>query len=405
MRHLWVSVVFSAVGWAQPALSLREAVSDALANHPLLAASAEQAAAAEGLRVQAGLRPNPRLVVQTENLRAHGSPGFRYGSDADTFAYLSQVFETAGKRGHRVEVASANLRKAQLDRELLSRRIANRVRAAYWSAAAAERSAALLLENIGTFRQILHYHEVRVREGAMAEADLLRVRLESERLEISAGTVALEADRARIHLFREMGKPEFPEVRFSEPVEPSEADLPRVDVARALENRTEMKIARAALEQALAGVRLQHAAARPDLDVLFGYKRSQGFHTVLGGVQINLPVSDRNQGNIVAAEREIKVAEANLAATEALVRAEVQAARREFEIRRRMVLTALPNLNDHAQESSKISLAAYREGGADLLRLLDSERVRIETHLLHMRTLAEYQQSRVALETALGVEP
>jgi outer membrane protein TolC len=62
-------------------------------------------------------------------------------------------------------------------------------------------------------------------------------------------------------------------------------------------------------------------------------------------------------------------------------------------------------LRDKAQESARISLAAYREGGADLLRLLDSERTRSEVQLLHFRTLGEYQQSRVALETAVGVAP
>ena len=62
-------------------------------------------------------------------------------------------------------------------------------------------------------------------------------------------------------------------------------------------------------------------------------------------------------------------------------------------------------MREQADETSRIALGAYREGGADLLRLLDAERVRIDIELLYLRTLAEYRQSMVALEAAMGVEP
>ncbi len=405
MKSYPLLALVSLVCQAQTSLSLRDAVSQALRTHPLLAAGSERIAAAEGLRVQSSYRPNPRIILQTENLRAHGEPGFKFSDQADTYAYFSQLIETAGKRDRRVEVASANVRRAELERELLERQIAGRVKLAYWNAAGAQKAYELLLDTIRNFRQIVDYHEARVREGAMAEVDLLRVRLEGERLDLAANSAALEAERARIALFREMGQSQFPAVMFTEPLERMDGDLPSVDPARALAERTEVKLARLEAERARANLRLQKAAAKPDLDVLAGYKRAAGFHTLLAGVQVSLPVANRNQGNIVAAGREVRVAEASLAAVEALVAAEVQAARRDFEIRRRQVLEALPALRDRASESSRISLAAYREGGADLLRLLDSERVRFEIQLLYYRALADYQQSKVALETAMGVAP
>ncbi len=404
MKHLSLLLILSSAACAQAALSLKEAVREALAAHPLLAASAARVAASEGLRTQAGLRPNPKFILQTENLRAWGAPSFSFSHEADAFAYVSQLVETAGKRARRVEAASANLVRAGLERELLARQIAARVKLAYWIAVGAEKSRDLLEENAKTFRQMVEYHELRVREGAMAEADLLRIRLEAERLALEASSAALAADRARIHLLREMGRVQFDPVAFSEPLE-TLGDLPPPDPARALENRTEMKLARTALEQTRASLRLQQAAWKPDLNFSLGYKRTTGFHTLLGGVSVDLPAVNRNQGSIAAAEREVRAAEADLAAAEALVRAEVATARHDFEVRRRQVLEALPSLRDKAQESSRISLAAYHVGGTDLLRLLDSERTRIEVQLLYFRTLADYQQSRAALETALGVAP
>jgi cobalt-zinc-cadmium efflux system outer membrane protein len=345
------------------------------------------------------------MFFQVENLRGHGQPGFVYGRDADTYAYVSQVIETSGRRGLRTEAASANVRRAELERELLARQIAARVKHAYWSAAGAQRVHELLVESMNTFRQVVEYHELRVREGAMAEADLLRVRVESERFAIAANSAALDAERARIQLLREMGRTEFPEVQLTDKLDDTGPFAETVDAARALEERLEVRAARQAVEQAQTALRLERASARPNIDLLAGYKRSGGFNTVLGGVQVDLPFANRNQGNIGAAEAEVRVAEASLAAVEATVKAEVRAAQSEYELRRRQLLETLRTLREHASESSKIALAAYREGGLDLLRLIDSERVRLDVEALYGRTLAEYRQSIVNLETALGVAP
>jgi outer membrane protein TolC len=83
----------------------------------------------------------------------------------------------------------------------------------------------------------------------------------------------------------------------------------------------------------------------------------------------------------------------------------VQAARSDYELRRSQVTTLLQPLVEQASETYRIADAAYREGGSDLLRLLDAQRVRIEARIAHTRGLAELRQSRVALQAALGVLP
>jgi outer membrane protein TolC len=379
-------------------------VDHALRSHPLLTAGSERIAASAGLLRQAGLRPNPRATLQTENWRPYGNPSFRPGADTDTFAFLIQPLETAGKRERRRDLASAHVRRAELERELLARQIAGRVRQAYWNAAGAEKIRDLWVENGRNFQQIVEYHEIRVREGAMAEADLLKVRLEGERLAVAANSAALDAERARIQLFREMGQTSFPETPLGDALALEPAP-PAADLGRALADRAELKLARQAIEQARVNVRLQQAMARPDLELMLGYKRATGFHTAIGGVQFGLPFFNRNQGAIAAAVADTRAGEAELAAAEAMVRAEVRAAQIEVEMRRRQIAELLVPSLGRAAESARIAQAAYREGGADLLRLLDAERLRIELEVLHYRTLAEYRQSVAALESALGVAP
>lgn len=361
MKPSLLLLLSAAVAPAQTTLSLKEAVEQALAGHPALQAGAGRVTASEGQRVQAGLRPNPRFVFQTENLRAHGTPPFSFSQDADTFAYVNQPLETAGKRARRVDVAEAGINRARLEQELLRRLIAARVKQSYWRAAGARKVVDLLRENGRTFQQIVEYHQIRVREGAMAEADLLRVRLESDRLAIAANTAALEAERDRIQLLREMGRGEFPDVVLTDPLESPPPAGVDASEARALEERLEVRIARQSVDRARAVLRLEQAAAKPDVDAILGYKRNSGFNTLMGGVQVELPWAKRNQGNIAAAAAEVKVAEAEM--------------------------------------------AAYREGGTDLLRLLDAERLRVDAELLYYQTLTQYRQSEAGLEVALGVAP
>lgn len=382
-----------------------EAVSTALASHPLLAEGRQRVASARGQSTQAGLTLNPRLVLQSENLRLPGSTPYVFGRDTDLFAYLQQTMETAGKRGKRVDLASHGLRRAELEVEILRRQVALRVRQAYWAAAGMARIHELLVENQRNFQQIVEYHEIRVREGAMPESDLLRVRLEADRIALAANNAKLDADRARIQLFREMGQVTFPEARLSEPLELKEDRLLAADPEEALRKRPELEYARAQLEQTRANLVLQQANARPNYEVVFGYKRTAGLDTVLGGVQADLPFRNRNQGAIESAQADIKGAEASVSVTEAIIRAEVSAARVEYEMRRRQVMEFLGRFRTQAAESSRIALAAYRLGGADLLRLLDAERLRIDVELLNYRAMMEYRQSIVALENALGMTP
>jgi cobalt-zinc-cadmium efflux system outer membrane protein len=398
-------LLFAVVAEAQQGLTVDEAVATALGRHPMLAEGQKRIEAAQGQQRQAGLRMNPKLILQSENTRLPGSQPFVFGRDTDNFAYLQQTFETAGKRGKRVELASQGLRGAELELSVLRRRVAREVVLAYWGAAGMQRVYELLTETERTFQQIVEYHEIRVREGAMAESDLLRVRLEAGRLALAANNAKLDATRARIELFRAMGETSFPEVKFLGPMEVEEDRAMAVDVGGALEKRPEVQLAKALLERARRGLVVAQSNARPNYDALFGYKRTAGFDTVIAGLQVDLPFANRNQGNIETAAAEVQAAEANVAATEAIVRAEVEAAQAEYEMRRKQVQEFLGRIRQQAAETAQIAQSAYRLGGADLLRLLDAERLRIEIDQLSYRALMEYRQSRAALEFAVGVRP
>ena len=144
------------------------------------------------------------------------------------------------------------------------------------------------------------------------------------------------------------------------------------------------------LEEAQAKARFEAVSARPDLSVLYGYKRTQlansvtGVNTALAGVQITLPITDRNQGNRAAAIAEANRQQQLLAATQASVLADFYGALQEYQLRRNEVVDTLGPLHQHAAEISKIAEDAYAQGGTDLLRLLDAERARLDAELAYV---------------------
>jgi len=389
---------------AQTGLSQEEAVNRALRSRASLKAEGERVAAAEGLKKQAALRANPEFQFQNENLR----PGQTYGRDVDTLAMINQPLDVLGKRRQRIALASDGVTRTQAEYELARWQIAHSVKLAYWTARGAQEVREVLKSTVENFQKIIDYHAAQLSAGAIAEQDLLRVRLEGERLKISANLAALEANRTRIELLKQMGQTDFAEVVLTEPLALDAAVTP-VGIEQALAQRFEIKVARAALEQSKSNGKLQDISARPDLNVTYGYKRTQlpdtqeGVNTAMVSLRVTLPMADRNQGNRLAAQAEIRRQQELLAAVEAELKAEYYGAVQEYEARRNELLNSLQPFREHAANISGIAAAAYAEGGTDLLRLLDAERARLDAEMAWTRGLVDYRQSIVRLEAAEGV--
>jgi cobalt-zinc-cadmium efflux system outer membrane protein len=389
---------------AQARLSLQDAVNQALQSRASLKAEAERVTVAEGLRKQAGLFPNPEFQFQNENLR----PGMTYDRDVDTLAMINQQLDVLGKRKQRIALAGEGVVRRQAEYELARWQLSQRVKLAYWAARGSQEIRDVLKTTADNFQKTVDYHSAQFSVGAIAEQDVLRVRLEGERLKISADLASIEVNRSQMELLKEIGQTEFGDVVLTEPLA-FDSEVVPAGVEQALAQRIEIKAARAALKQAMANVRLQEVNARPDLNVTAGYKRTElpdttvGVNTAIVSVRITLPTTDKNQGNRMAANAEVRRQQQLVAAAETDVRADYAEALREYEMRRAEFINALQPLREHAANISKIAAAAYAEGGTDLLRLLDAERARLDAELAWARGMVDYRQSIVRLEAAGGV--
>ncbi len=393
------------LGRAQAPLSLHQAIDQAL-HSPAAEVLTAQVDQARGVLHQAGLGLNPRLFLQSEDIRPWAS-NYTFTNNTEDYGYLSQTFEVDGKRRKRTALAQARLSETEATTDLERRQLTARVARAYWVAVSQVRVIDLLRADMRAVDEMVVYHEKRVDAGATRGVDLIRMEVERDRLAIALEEAQRDAAQAKLELFRRMGQlPAASEsdVQLSDTLE-GVAPLPPPDVDLVLGQRPDVQAAEDAVAAAAADLRLQQAIAKPDLDLLGGYKRNGADDTLFAGLQMPLPVHNRNQGEIERARAALRGAQAALLALQVQVRTEVEQARRGYEAQGNMVEHTLPTLRAHARQNLDIVREAYRLGGTDLLRFLDAERTEYDVEVSALRTLSQLRQSALTLQLAEGVQP
>lgn len=382
-------------------LTLEQAIRTALTRRPELRGADNLVDSAQALRRQARAFINPHVIYQSENLR----PGMDFGDNVDTYAYASQALEISGRRGARIGVAQAGVARAELSRELVKRDISLAVAQSFWDAVRLSYLRKLAEENEGFYREILDYHQKRFNEGKIAAVDVMRVRLESAKAQSRTAATRLAEAQAMQRLAQEMGIPTAGNWTLNANFEALNEPRAKALADMAFEQRAEVKLARQRVDAANAYLRLQRAQGRPDLDAVFGYKRTTGNDTMVAGMQMNLPLFDRNRGGVDSARSDMSASREALSGVEIRSESELNLARTAYQTWKRQVAEIYAPMLSQSNEIANISRAAYREGGLDLLRLLDAERTRVETQTTWAEALGMYHQSVLSLNYAAGLEP
>lgn len=388
-------------------LSLHEAVEAAL-NSPQAQAAEARTDEARGQVKQAGLRPNPRLFLQSEDWRPWDSD-YDFGSQTEDYAFVSQTLETAGKRNRRVELGRAQLAQAEAEQRNAQLTLTAGVAAAYYNTVLLRRVAELLEQDMRTVDEMVRYHQQRVNEGAMRGVDLLRMKIERDRLLLALRAAERDAAQAQLELFKQMGRaPSAQMLELTDRLEIAPSSSPAVQplsVEQVLAQRPDLQVLRAAVKTAESDVALQHSLRVPDLDLVGGYKRNSNVNTGYSALQFDLPFRNRNQGEIERAQAALRYARDTLAAAEVRVRAEVAQREESYQQEQDIVEHVLPDMRANAQQNLSLLTEAYRLGGVDLLRFLDAERTAFEVEVSALRTIADLRQAAVRLQLSYGERP
>jgi outer membrane protein, heavy metal efflux system len=393
-------------GWAQqgvPSLSL-QAVADLYIQNSLeLQVARQRIERSRADQIAARLRPNPTVTVTAENLGLGGPTPFRRLYEAG--ATYSETIELGGKRAQREKTADAIVSAAEVQLEDTMRRGLADVKRLYFDAVLARYNVEVTTENRQTFEQLVRFNVTRFQEGAIPELDLIKVRLERVKFDSSVKQAELSLRQATIRLLEKLGVPNnnSPTIVGQLDSRPISADLNALRQSASTQ-RADVRAAIAEVNAAKERLELERVRAKTDIAPFAGYKRVGNDHTVLFGVNVPLKVRDQNQAEIARADVDVKTAEMRLQLVRNHALAEVESAYAALQISRELVETFEKELLQQADESRTITIAAYEEGGTELLPVLESQRTRTEVRQQYFKTLFDYQASIVALELAAGRE-
>ena len=393
-----------------------ELVRAGIAQNKDLLSLRERIAEAKGFVQQAGVRPAPIL-----NLRgATGRPLGTYGEEQYGAEY-SQPIETFGKRAKRVQVASFDVGQAEAELQERSSELAYAIRAGV-AARQAETQKLMLLEDLEKVNQdALRLTEARVREGDVAplEANLLRVEINRARvLKVSAqGRIASE----ELNLRKLIGfRPDqtFPQIA---------PELPGADTldalkAKALQARSDLRIAQLQEEQSRAGIDLAKANAKPNVDLSAGYTRQYSqFDDLFGytptgtlapirdrddilsfGVTIPLRTTRSGRGDIQAATARSSGAGLRREYLERSIPLEVEAAYQRWIAANNSLDLLHTGVVDPSIANLEVIREAYKLGQLRLLDVLNQQRQLVDTELAYIDAQADAARTWAEVERAIG---
>ena len=340
-------------------------------------------------------RPNPIVELRREN---EGAP-----IPYDDFAQVTLPFALTGRRLALQSALTATRTQATADSLETLRAAGFDAARAWWMAWASASEARIAVAQSALYDQLAALDSVRAREGELAEATALRMRLEAQRSRHHAAQTQAAAAQARAHLAALIGESDPRRLTLAEGIA-TLTPLPAVDSALALAAATRLDLAMARAAVAIAEGRrsAERRAVLPDVALVGGYKGTAGFETSLFGLTLTAPLLNTNAGNRERTAGEWLRAEAERRAMELRVSTEVHAAleaaraidagTRDFDAR----------FVERADLVAAAAQAAYQEGAASLVELVDAFRAAAEARTAQVRGTLDRALARLDLRRAIG---
>jgi cobalt-zinc-cadmium efflux system outer membrane protein len=390
-------------------VSLAQAQQMALERNWDLLASAAGVDLAMAQRVVAKEFPNPTLSVSTAKINVDNhSAGTSEGNGVwdrsyDTIVAVNQLFEIGGKRKNRKASTTAGYEAARAQFLDAKRTLDLAVSKAYATAAQADENSRVLSQSAASLRKEAGLAEVRLNAGEISTADKSQIDITAARFELDAGAAESAAAQARVALEVLLGARRAEgKLVLTEKLEALCSNAPPMEASHFVGRRPDVVAAEATLRKAEADLRLQKANRIPDPTVLAQYEHEPPDqpNTIGVGVSLPIPLWNRNQGNILAAEATRQQAKLALEKLDAQAAAEVATARLAYEDAARRwkeYREVIAPKSEHIRETVAF---AYEKGGSSLLDLLVAERNDNDVRLAAAQAASDLAVASAALKAA-----
>ncbi len=378
-------------------LTLVDLQSMALANNPTLALAAARVQAARGRWVQAGLYPNPKIGYMADEIGNFGKAGMQGGA-------FSQEIVRGGKLGLDRAVASREIAQAQQQLEVQRWRVTNDVRAQFYSLLVAQRTMELSDQLTELGRRSLKSAEDLFRGMLVSRVDVLQAQIELSTVQATAEGARHRYAAAWRRLAATIGVPEMQPVPVSGDLQPGMDRLTWEDsLQRILGSSPELGAAFAGVQRARFALARARAEPIPNIDFEASVQHDNESGDDVAGVTIMvpIPIHNKNQGAICAAEAELRMAQAEVARLQLALQNRLATAFERYatalELTERYQSVILPN----ARQSLDLVDQAYRAEELSYVNVLMAQRTFAQTNLAYLTALQDLWESRNAIDGLL----
>jgi cobalt-zinc-cadmium efflux system outer membrane protein len=388
-------------------ISLDDAIQMALRhNHNLLAArtTIQQSEAEE---ITANLRPNPVVLSDWQFLPIFQPSQFSSDYLDNTAQFdlgVSYLFERGKKRQHRLRAArdlTAVTRSQVADNE---RTLAFSVSTLFINVELAESTLQLALQDLKSFQNTVEIGQARYNAGDIGEGDLLKIKLQMLQFQTDVSAAQLARVQGLSDLRQLLGyesiAPDY-DVAGAFDYQPVKGNVEDFQ-AKALQSRPDLRAAQQGVTAADSQRALQQAIGKRDVTAEINYTHIGYLNDVSLFGQMQMPIFDRNQGEIARAGFAITQAQEQERFANGQVLTDVRDAFENLRTNDQVVGLYRSGYLDQAQQSRDISEYAYRHGAASLLDFLDAERSYRSIQLAYRQALASYLLALEQLRQAVG---
>ena len=382
-------------------LSLDQAVREALDHNSRIASLKNTRDAMREKPAQVTGLPNPMFTYRGMDSTSGGA----FPNTSEKRFEIEQPLPGFGKKALRQDVAQKNAEVMGFEAEVMEREIAMAVKEVCFELQVVQKTAAITRDEMAVLSAVAKVTETRYTTGEAAQSDMIKA--QTEITVLKQNLVEWEGQenalKAKLALLMNRKDGQLPP-RIVAPV-PDRAipDKARC-LARALQERAELKSAQARVQRSERERELATRESQPDYRVGLEYRALEHQDDmVMFMVGVDLPLwQGKNRAMIREATMMKAASESDRESSERQVAFEVQDARFKLETARRTLDLYRNELIPQAELRAKSSEAGYRSGKVDFMDWLESERFLLSAKILAVTAEGTLGTGWARLERAVG---
>ncbi len=369
----------------------------ALANNPAIKQANAASARAAGMRVQVGLKPNPTIGYFGEEIGNEGSEGLQG-------AFVSQIFLRGEKLAWNRQVHGHDVKAMNLQTETQRERVRTDVRLAFYDALAAQKRLQIAKEFRSVAQEGVIVSEERMEAKVGTRPDILQSQIQLGEIDLAIKQAEFELSAAINELAALVGVREFGTTEIIGELDVSvEARDTETEFALILAKSPQLAAAQVWVDRARDNIQRQQVQPIPNVKAQLGAGGDSATGTGFANVQLSIPVPvhNKNQGNIRAAQAEYCAATNNLQRIRQSIRLDLARVMREYKIAEATVRQYQVTILPKAEETLKLMKEAQSAGEFDFLRVLTARRSYIEANLKLVTAMGQLAKANAKLDGLL----